>query len=111
MRLALSFVTLFLVSGYASAQTKPTPQPRLHTSCKMTNNPVSLVSVEYPKGRDVDNWRVECAITEEKGDETKTLYKETLTLPFECSFREAAEAVDVWRNKTAVAIIKEKFLK
>lgn len=76
-------------------------------SCVMTNHPVTTVEHQKDgsaKLYEVDDWRVHCKLT----SDDKTIFDDDLELAHPARFREAADAVEEFRTKTAAKLLKEK---
>jgi hypothetical protein len=90
----------------AFAQVKPAP-PAPRVSC-IANDEVVMQSRKLDNGTykltSIEDWRVHCTIT--VGD--KKIYDDDLHLLHPCEFHDAMLAIDEFRNKTAVQILKEK---
>jgi hypothetical protein len=85
----------------------PQGKPAAKVNCIATNYPEILSEKKADgtaKETEVDDWRVSCTIT--LGD--KKLFDEALSIPHPTPFREAMDAIDIFRNKQAPQILKTK---
>src|SRR5438105_9496940 len=81
------------------------PQEKPKVSCFAENHPETFLDGQTGKEQERDNWTAKCEIRQ--GD--AVLYAPTrLILPYPATFRQAMDAIDEFRSKKAVEILKEK---
>lgn len=103
---ALLFVVTFLFFWSAGGEFLVFGAPKNKVNCIASNQPVMLVHKNEDgtaKEEEVDDWRVICTLT--LGD--KQIFNDILVLAHPTKFREAMDAIDEFRTKTAAKLIKE----
>lgn len=93
----------FLLITFLLAQIRPPPA---RVSCIATNYPEVLVhknSDNTATLTDLDDWRVNCKITIREA----VIFNEALTLPHPTEYMAAMAAIDDFRKKRALQILKD----
>lgn len=92
--LLLALVFAFPVAG----------QERPEVTCKIVDHPIEVMNAQTGKGEERDDWRVHCVVKQAD----KIVYEEDLVLPYPCDIQTAIVAVEDFRKKRVIEILKKK---
>lgn len=94
-------LALLNITDQSGTNSSRPSQPKSKVSCVARNQQV--VEVEHDKTVEKDDWIVDCTITVDE----HVIWTKPLTLAHPATFRDAMDAIDEFRSKTAPRIVKE----